>query len=313
MTKVLRRGSFGWAPSPLWRTLASKAEQPIRTFSFKMLCTMRGMTLATELVVPNVAGRVTTLGTDLSSATGPWRRRRGTGKSREIAEARLAGTVWARSEVAVGVYRGALGLGRGLARVGVSANAVTYLSLGFALASCIAAALGAFAIAALFTIVSGLCDALDGVIARSTGTVSPYGALLDSTVDRVTDALPLIGVMLFFGDHPLLALIPGLAMLGTFVIPYARARAEALGIVLPGLFMRRPERVVMLVLFLLLGELSLEVVTIAAPLLLGGLLLLSVLNFFGAVAVLRTARLALAELEESKRAAGSNPTATGRA
>lgn len=260
--------------------------------------------------MPNVAGRVTTLGTDLSSSAGPWRRRRG--KSRDIAVARLAGTVWARSEVAVGVYRGAVGLGRGLARLGVSANAITYLSLAFAAASCVAAALGSFALASGAVVLSGICDALDGVVARSTGTVSRYGALLDSTIDRVTDALPLLGVMLFFGKSPLLALVPALALLGTFVIPYARARAEALGIALPGLFMRRPERVVLLVVFLALGELSLKI-PVTAPLLLGGLLVLSILNLWGAVGVLRAARVALAELEESKRAASSNPAATGRA
>jgi CDP-diacylglycerol--glycerol-3-phosphate 3-phosphatidyltransferase len=196
--------------------------------------------------------------------------------------------------------------------LGVSANAITYASIAFAALSCIAAVLGAFALASLALVVSGICDALDGVVARSTGTVSRYGALLDSTVDRVTDALPLLGVILFFGHEPALALIPGLALVGSFVIPYARARAEALGIALPGLFMRRPERVVLLVVFLALGELSLAT-AISAPLLLLGLLVLGVLNLWGAVTVLRAARTALAELEESQRAASSNPTATGRA
>jgi len=210
------------------------------------------------------------------------------------------------------VYRGAVGLGRGLARLGISANAITYVSLGFAVLSCVFAAMGAFALASLAVVLSGVCDALDGVIARSTNTVSRYGALLDSTIDRVTDALPLLGILIYFGGTPLLALIPGLAMLGSFVIPYARARAEALGIALPTLFMRRPERLVLLVAFLLLGALPVEA-PIPAPLLLVGLLVLVILNTWGAVTVLRAARSALADLEETTRAAASSPTATGRA
>lgn len=271
------------------------------------------MTLATENTVSNVAGRVTTLGTELSGSAGHWRGRRGKSRdSRDAAAARLAGTVWAKSEVAVGVYRGALGVGRGLARLGVSANTITYVSLVIAVASCVAAALGAFALAAGLLVLSGVCDALDGVVARSTGTVSRYGALLDSTVDRVTDALPLLGVMLYLGAHPLLALIPGFAMVGSFVIPYARARAEALGIVLPALFMRRPERLVLLVLCLLLGELPLGLPDVA-PLMLSGLFILTILNVWGGITVLRAAQAALSELEETTRAASSNPTATGRA
>lgn len=267
------------------------------------------MTLATESPVSNVAGRVTTLGTQLSGAAGSWRKERG--NARDAAAARLAGTVWARSDVAVGMYRGALGLGSALGRWGISANFITYLSLGFAAASAVAATLGDFGVAALLVAVSGVCDALDGVIARSTGTVSRYGALLDSTIDRVTDALPLLGVLLFFGHSPLLALIPALAMIGSFVIPYARARAEALGVALPGLFMRRPERLVLLVLFLLLGELPVTA-PMAAPLLLAGLFILTLLNVLGAVTLMRAAEKALASTEDT-RIAGSKPAASGRA
>lgn len=251
---------------------------------------------------------MTTLGTELSNATGAWRRRAHSRQPRDDAAARrLAGTVWERVELAGVLYRASLGVGRVLARLGVSANAITYLSMGIALVACVAAATGEFLWASLAVIVSGICDALDGIVARSTGTESRFGALLDSTIDRVTDALPLVGIMLFFGSSPLLALIPALALLGSFVIPYARARAEALGIQLPALFMRRPERVVLVVLCLLLGELPIEA-PVAAPLLLSGLVLLTVLNTWGAVAVLRAARTHELRVEASS----SDSPARGR-
>ena len=206
--------------------------------------------------------------------------------------ARLAGTVWQRSEVATWAYRGFLALGRGLARLGVSANALTYASLVFAFGGCLAAALGYFIPAALAIVVGGACDALDGVVARSTNTTSRYGALLDSTVDRVSDSLPLLGIVVFHAHFPVLALLPGLALIGAIVIPYARARAEALGAKLPSLFMRRPERVILLVICLLLGGVH-AVPGSPALLLLAGTALLAGLNVTGGVIVLRAARRAL--------------------
>ena len=199
------------------------------------------------------------------------------------------------------LYRGFYGFGVWLGRVVVSANALTYTSLAFAAAACVGAGAGAFALAALAVVAGGVCDALDGIVARSTGTVSRYGALLDSTVDRVTDALPLLGVLVFYADAPTLAVVPGLALLGAVVIPYVRARTEALGASLPSLFMRRPERLVLLIVCLLLGELE-SAAQIAVPLLLLGTLILAVLNTFGGVLVLRAARVALdaSELDASE-------------
>lgn len=234
---------------------------------------------------------VTIIGTELSDSAAAWSPPSPT--TRQAAVMRLAGTVWERSSVAVLAYQSVLGLGRGMARLGISANALTYASLAFAALSCAAAASGYFVFAALAAGVGGICDALDGVVARSTGTVSRFGALLDSTIDRVSDALPLLGVVVFHAQSPLLALLPGLALIGAVVIPYARARAEALGVQLPGsLFMRRPERVVLMLVALTLGGVHVPHGTVA-PLLLAMTALLAVLNSVGGVLVLRAAQKAL--------------------
>lgn len=231
------------------------------------------------------------LGTDLSSPSAVWAPPRSA--AAEAAQTRLAGTIWQRSELAQLAYRAFFSLGAALGRAGVSANALTYASLVFAATSCVAAARGYFAPAAFALVVGGLCDALDGVVARTTGTVSRYGALLDSTVDRVSDTLPLLGILVFHAHEPLFAFIPGLALIGATVIPYARARTEALGAELPSLFMRRPERVVLLVVCLLLGGMHTQLGS-PAFLLLAGTALLAVLNAVGGVLVLRAAERALA-------------------
>ena len=230
------------------------------------------------------------VGSDQSDPTAAFRSL--PGPAAAAARVRLSGTVWRRVFGAETAYRGFYASGVLLGRIGITANSLTYLSVVFAIGSAVAAATGLFALAGVAVIFAGLCDALDGIVARTTGTVSPYGALLDSTVDRVVDALPLLGLMLFYAAHPLFAIVPAIALLSAVVIPYARARAESLGAKLPSLFMRRPERVVLLIASLLLGGVRVAPGE-SAPLLLGGIALLSVLSIVGGVALLRAAHRTL--------------------
>lgn len=208
---------------------------------------------------------------------------------REYAEARLRGTVWQHVATARICYRLLMAVGRALGRAGVSANALTYASLLFAVAAGAGAALGHFLIAAVLVLVSGVLDVLDGVVARANGTVSSFGALLDSTVDRLADGLPLLGIAIFYGQNTAAAAIPALAMLGGFTVSYVRARAESLGVVLPALFMRRAERVLVVIASLLLGAVPLSA-PLPAPLLLGSLTVMAVLNSIASIAALRAAR-----------------------
>jgi CDP-diacylglycerol--glycerol-3-phosphate 3-phosphatidyltransferase len=210
----------------------------------------------------------------------------------DMARDRLRGTVWERLPTAQTLYVGCLFAGRWLGRHGITANALTYTSLLLAVAAGVTAAIGHLAVAGLLVLASGLCDMLDGVVARATGTQSAYGALLDSTVDRLTDGLPLLGLVVAYGGDGALAAVPGLAMLGGFAVSYVRARAESLGAKLPSLFMRRPERVALLTASLLLAEVLPDGV-VFAPLLLAGISLMAVLNVVGVVAALRAAKLAL--------------------
>ncbi|HEY6725764.1 MAG TPA: CDP-alcohol phosphatidyltransferase family protein [Polyangiaceae bacterium] len=224
-------------------------------------------------------------------------------EARRITESRLGTTVWKRLFIAHYIYRGSVLLGLSLARLGVTPNALTYTSLALAAGAGLAIATGHFAAAALVIITSGICDILDGVVARASGRISRYGALLDSSVDRLSDGLPLLGMIVIYSRptggnatavaaQTWFAVIPAAAMLAGLAVSYVRARAESLGASLPPLFMRRSERLVLLVLSLLFAPISLGI-DVPSPILLFGVSVLGVLSIVGTVFALRAARIEL--------------------
>jgi CDP-diacylglycerol--glycerol-3-phosphate 3-phosphatidyltransferase len=214
--------------------------------------------------------------------------------SPDYVEQRLRGTIWERVALAHVLYRSLMAVAMLLTRIGVSANALTYASLLLAAAAGVAAAHGRFATAALLFGVSGVCDVFDGTVARAAGKVSKYGALLDSTVDRCADAMPLIGLIVYYAKSGAIAAVPAFVMLGAFVVSYVRARAEALGCQLPPLFMRRVDRFLLLMASLLLGLVATPA-SLPAPLMLAALAVLGLMNVVGAVWALRCAHKLLAQ------------------
>lgn len=217
----------------------------------------------------------------------------------DAAELRLRGTVFEHVPTARRAYGLCLALGSFVGRLGISANALTYVSLALAALAGVAAAFGAFGTAAALVVTSGLFDMLDGAVARATRTVSKWGALLDSTVDRLSDGFPLLGVTVFYAQKGWLVAVPALAMMGAFTVSYVRARAESLGVKLPALFMRRAERVILVTLSLVFGMVTLPGAPFAAPVLFAGVALLGVLNFVGCVWALKAARQILISDQET--------------
>jgi CDP-diacylglycerol---glycerol-3-phosphate 3-phosphatidyltransferase len=205
---------------------------------------------------------------------------------------RLKGTLWAKSLLARGFYRCVEVSAKWLGKVGISADSITYASLVLALLSGIAIALRHPGIAGALVLLSGSLDLLDGAVARTTGSASRWGALLDSTLDRVADAAPLAGVVVYYAHWPWAAAAPLLTIVAGFVISYVRARAEALGVQLPSLFMRRAERVLLVAASLMLATVALEG-GIPSPLMLAGVALNGILNVVGAWTILRAARHAM--------------------
>jgi CDP-diacylglycerol---glycerol-3-phosphate 3-phosphatidyltransferase len=98
---------------------------------------------------------------------------------------------------------------------------------------------------------TALFDVLDGTVARRTGRSTVFGAFYDSTLDRVADGFVLGGLAVFYALNPVhhnvvMVVVCLLGIIGTFLISYTRARAEALGIDAKVGIMQRPERVTLL-------------------------------------------------------------------
>jgi CDP-diacylglycerol--glycerol-3-phosphate 3-phosphatidyltransferase len=146
-------------------------------------------------------------------------------------------------------------LARGLSRLGVEPDRLTYLSLLLSLSSLPLLATGRFALAALLILAGAALDAIDGSVARAQGRASPAGAVLDSCVDRVADAAPFIGLAVFYRDHAFAMLVPLFALVASSMVSYARAKSEIYRISLPNGLMRRHERVVCLLASLLAAPL----------------------------------------------------------
>ena len=110
--------------------------------------------------------------------------------------------------------------------------------------------------AGFVVLVAGFLDMLDGALARSTGKTTRFGGILDSTLDRLSEAALLLGILFIYasGNSVPGVVLVGLALVGSLMVSYIRARAAALDLQCEvGLF-TRPERVIVLALGLLLSR-----------------------------------------------------------
>jgi CDP-diacylglycerol--glycerol-3-phosphate 3-phosphatidyltransferase len=115
--------------------------------------------------------------------------------------------------------------------------------------------LGYFFYAGLMVILAGMCDVLDGRLARDTHQITKFGALFDSTIDRYSEVLMFLGLAIFFHDkQSYIVYLIILALTGSFMVSYTRARAEGLGIECKIGLMQRPERMTYLTIGSILGS-----------------------------------------------------------
>jgi len=137
---------------------------------------------------------------------------------------------------------------RVLVSAGISANTITATCIGLGAVAGVLLGLGYFGLAGLVMIVASLGDALDGLVARRSGTVSVAGALLDASGDRYQEFFFLSGLAIYFRASPALLVATLLALVGSFMVSYGSAKAEAFGVPVPPGVMRRAERAVCLCL-----------------------------------------------------------------
>ncbi|RMF15672.1 MAG: CDP-alcohol phosphatidyltransferase [Candidatus Dadabacteria bacterium] len=125
---------------------------------------------------------------------------------------------------------------------GIPANAITTLSLLLAIGAGVSVAAGRFSLGGWLYIFAGICDFLDGRIARTTGTATPTGSALDSILDRYSDSAILVGLAWYYRDSWVL-FATLLALVGSLLVPYVRAKGESLGIPVTIGVMQRVERI----------------------------------------------------------------------
>ena len=150
-------------------------------------------------------------------------------------------------------------VGRALARTGLSPNAVTMLGVLVQVGAAAAILEGRLVLAGLVAIVAALFDVLDGALAKAQGTASSYGALLDSTTDRLSDALFFLPIAWLYGvspdvasrDDPVVAALALAALVLGFLVSYVKARAEGLGFECKVGIAERAERLAIIILGLL--------------------------------------------------------------
>lgn len=151
----------------------------------------------------------------------------------------------------------------------INPNTVTILALVFCIAAGLYFAAGDLVIAGLMLLLGGFFDVLDGAVARENGRVTKFGGLLDSVLDRYADAAVFLGIM--WGGHaafpPYIGndwFLGGLALTGSLLVSYTRARAEAGGTgVLNIGVAERAERMLLIILGAFTGLLHWAVLVVA--------------------------------------------------
>ena len=143
-----------------------------------------------------------------------------------------------------------------LVKTHLTPNAVTCLGLLITIAAAVLISLNHAFAAGFVVLFAGLFDMLDGALARRTNKVTKFGGVLDSTLDRVSEAAVLIGIAVLYANrHSTWGVaLAGITLISSQLVSYIRAKAEALNINCEIGIFTRPERVVILSVGLLLSK-----------------------------------------------------------
>src|SRR5947208_2512458 len=156
------------------------------------------------------------------------------------------------------------GIGRGAQRIidamvrwlaygHINPNILTVIGVAINVGSGMLFGYGYFFWAGIVLIVANLFDMLDGQVARLSGRVTSFGGFLDSSLDRLSDMVVFVGLMVFYArdtkfHSTLNVFLAGAGLMGSVMVSYASARAESLIPKCDVGFLRRPERVVLFII-----------------------------------------------------------------
>ncbi|GCE24285.1 CDP-alcohol phosphatidyltransferase family protein [Dictyobacter kobayashii] len=156
---------------------------------------------------------------------------------------------------------------RPLANLGITPNTFTFIGLFFSVVTAVVISQGYFVIGGLLVLFTGIFDLFDGATARLRNIATTFGAFLDSTLDRYSEAIILGGLLFYALFHPAMQaslwftgqtqlwmiMLIYISIVGSLMVSYTKARAEGLGIECKTGLLARPERVVILAAGLLFG------------------------------------------------------------
>ncbi|MBX3289496.1 MAG: CDP-alcohol phosphatidyltransferase family protein [Acidobacteria bacterium] len=142
---------------------------------------------------------------------------------------------------------------RGLASLGVPPNILTLVGVTINVLCGVLFGMGEFFWAGIVLLIANIFDMLDGNVARLTGSVTRFGSFLDSSLDRLSDMVAFLGIMVFYAgntpQHSIVnVILAGTAMIGSVMVSYTTARSESLGVKANVGFLQRPERIVLLII-----------------------------------------------------------------
>jgi soluble lytic murein transglycosylase len=140
-------------------------------------------------------------------------------------------------------------IGRALFRLRLRPNHLTVMGLAVSLVAAAAFVTGHVPLGGLLVLLAGLFDFCDGSLARASGQVTPFGGFLDSVIDRYSDLVVLLGIVVLFSrvSHMRGAVAAMAALVGSLMVSYTKARAESIGVECNVGFMERPERMICLI------------------------------------------------------------------
>jgi CDP-diacylglycerol---glycerol-3-phosphate 3-phosphatidyltransferase len=165
-------------------------------------------------------------------------------------------------------------VGRALGRTPLTPNAVTFI--GVLIQGGVAWLIvdGQLVLAGFIAILAALLDVFDGALAKAKGLVTKFGAFLDSTTDRLSDALFFAPIAWLYGvspniperDEPWVAAVALVALVASFLVSYVKARAEAVGMDAKVGIAERAERVILVIVALVFNDLLPAILVVLAVL-----------------------------------------------
>jgi CDP-diacylglycerol---glycerol-3-phosphate 3-phosphatidyltransferase len=166
---------------------------------------------------------------------------------------------------------------RPLAGLGITPNTLTVFGLILSILTAVIIAQGLFLAGGLLVLFAGIFDMFDGAMARARNASTTFGAFFDSTLDRYSESIILFGLLFFALHKPVIQeriwpyqyeqswmiILVFIATVGSFMVSYAKARAEGLGLECKTGLLARPERVVILAIGLVVGAVFWALVILA--------------------------------------------------